>query len=74
MSTMPAEQVVAGAKPAEDLKVGDVVDGISGPVRITDRRLRDRADMAPLVMLRAEDGQQFRFEPGHDVPFYERGT
>lgn len=59
-----------GAKPAEDIRPGDVIEGISGPVRITERALRDRADMPPLVMLRAENWESFRFEPGFDVPFY----
>lgn len=63
-----------GAKPAEDIEVGDVIDGMTGPVRVTSRSLRARSGMPALVLLEGENWEQFRFEPGFDVPFYRPET
>lgn len=54
----------------EKIAPGDVVDGICGRVKVLERELRPRADMAPLVILRAEDGQRLRFEPGFTIAVY----
>lgn len=67
---MTAQLFLQGCKPAEDFEPGDVTDGVCGRVTIKSKRLRPRADMAPLVMLDTEDGQWLRYEPGFPVAYY----
>lgn len=65
-----SELYLQGYLNAEKLAPGDVVDGVVGRVEILEKTLRPRSDMAPLVILRAEDGQGLRFEPGFPVAVY----
>lgn len=61
-----------GCKPAEDLAVHEIIDGVCGRVEIVTAEIRVRPDMAPLVLLRAGDGQRLSYDAGFPVAYYGR--
>lgn len=59
-----------GCKPADEIEVGTVVDGIVGRVQVLEKHLRARANMVPLVILRCEQGENLHFDATFPVAHY----